>query len=83
MKAPKIGMFEVERPEIVAWNFEEYARVLVSAKTEGDGWYAAACLADEAGLRVGEIKALRWREDVDLSAKTARSASHRRTRRRN
>src|SRR5206468_1957851 len=29
---------------------------------EGDEWYAAACLAGEAGLRVGEVKALRWRE---------------------
>ena len=28
------------------------------------------CLAGEAGLRVGEIKALRWREDVDLVART-------------
>jgi integrase len=28
------------------------------------------CLAGEAGLRVGEVKALRWREDVDLIAKT-------------
>jgi hypothetical protein len=28
------------------------------------------CLAGEAGLRSGEVKALRWREDVDLLAKT-------------
>jgi len=28
------------------------------------------CLAGEAGLRVGEIKALRWREDVDMVART-------------
>jgi integrase len=27
-------------------------------------------LAGEAGLRVGEIKALRWREDVDMVART-------------
>nr|HEX4318166.1 tyrosine-type recombinase/integrase [Kofleriaceae bacterium] len=70
VKAPKIGMFKVERPEIVAWDFEEYARVLKAAKEEGDEWYAAACLAGEAGLRVGEVKALRWREDVDMIAKT-------------
>jgi len=30
----------------------------------------ATCLAGEAGLRVGEVKALRWREDVDIIAKT-------------
>jgi integrase len=69
-KAPKIGMFKIERPEIVAWDFEQYPRILVAAKAEGDEWYAAVCLAGEAGLRVGETKALRWREDVDLIAKT-------------
>jgi len=69
-KAPRIGMFKVERPEIVAWDFEQYARLLNAAKVEGDEWYAALCLAGEAGLRVGEVKALRWREDVDMIAKT-------------
>jgi integrase len=69
-KAPKIGMFKIERPEIVAWDFEQYPRLLTAAKAEGDEWYAAVCLAGEAGLRVGETKALRWREDVDLIAKT-------------
>ena len=69
-KAPKIGMYKVERPEIVAWDFEQYARLLAAAKAEGEDWYAAVCLCGEAGLRVGEMKALRWREDVDMVAKT-------------
>jgi len=69
-KAPKIGLFKVERPEIESWDFEQYARLLASAKVEGADWYAAVCLAGEAGLRSGEVKALRWREDVDLIAKT-------------
>jgi integrase len=69
-KAPRIGMFKVERPEIVAWDFEQYARLLVAAKAESDEWYVGACLAGEAGLRVGEVKALRWREDVDMVART-------------
>jgi len=69
-KAPRIGMFKVERPEIVAWDFEQYARLLAAAKAEGEEWYAAVCLAGDAGLRVGEVKALRWREDVDMTAKT-------------
>jgi integrase len=69
-RAPRIGMYKVERPEIVAWDFDQYVRLLTAAKDEGDEWYAAACLAGEAGLRVGEIKALRWREDVDMVAKT-------------
>jgi integrase len=48
----------------------QYARLLAAAKVSGDEWYAAVCLAGEAGLRVGETKALRWREDVDLIART-------------
>jgi integrase len=38
------------------------------ARVEGQS--AAVALAGEAGLRVGEVKALRWREDVDLIART-------------
>src|SRR6185503_10294466 len=68
--APKVGLFKLERPEIEWWDYREYARVLDAAKREGEEWYAAVCLAGEAGLRVGEVKALRWREDVDLVAKT-------------
>ena len=33
-------------------------------------WYAACCLAGEAGLRVGEIRALDWKRDVDMVAGT-------------
>ena len=68
--APKVGLFKVERPEIVAWDFAQYARLLVAAKAESPAWYVAVCLAGEAGLRIGEVKALRWREDVDLIART-------------
>jgi integrase len=64
--APSVGMLKVERPDIVAWSLEEYARLLAAAKTLDPTWYAACCLAGEAGLRVGEIRALDWRRDVDL-----------------
>ncbi|CAN5637356.1 hypothetical protein BH11MYX1_BH11MYX1_55380 [soil metagenome] len=69
-KSPKIGLFKVERPEIVAWDFAQYACLLVAANAEGEVWYTGVCLAGEAGLRVGEVKALRWREDVDMIAAT-------------
>ena len=69
-KVPRMGMFKVERPEIVACDFAQYARLLAASKAESPEWYVALCLAGEAGLRVGEIKALRWREDVDLIART-------------
>jgi integrase len=67
---PEIGLYKVERPEIECWDFAEYSRVLAAAQAYGPEWYAAMCLAGEAGLRVGEVKALRWREDVDLVART-------------
>ena len=68
--APRVGMFKVERPEYVCWEMEQYARILAAAVEVGAEWYVAACLAGEAGLRVGEVRALRWREDVDLVAGT-------------
>ncbi|MFT3695812.1 MAG: site-specific integrase [Kofleriaceae bacterium] len=70
VKPPKVPMFKIERPEIFAWDYEQYSRVLSKAKADSEGWYAAVCLAGEAGLRVGEIKALKWREDVDMTART-------------
>jgi integrase len=71
IKAPrKIGLLKVERPEIEFWEIGEYARILAAARKEGPWIFAAVCLAGEAGLRVGEVKGLRWREDVDLVART-------------
>jgi integrase len=69
-RAPKVGIFRTERPEIECWDFEQYARLLDAAKAEGPEWYAAVCLAGDAGLRISEVKGLRWREDVDLIAGT-------------
>jgi integrase len=69
-KAPKVGLFKVEAPEIEFWEIEQYARLLAAAEKEGPVVFAAVCLAGEAGCRVGEVKALRWREDVDMVAGT-------------
>jgi hypothetical protein len=41
---------KVERPEIVTWSLEEYARLLAVTKALDPMWYAACCLAGEAGL---------------------------------
>lgn len=68
-RAPKVGLFVIERPEIEAFEFHEYGQVLEVARGCGAEWYAAVCLAGEAGLRIGEVKALAW-GDVDLIAET-------------
>ena len=68
-RAPKIGLLKCERPEIEAWSFDEYARLVAEAYSAGPTWRVAVLLAGECGLRVGEVKALRW-EDVDLVGRT-------------
>jgi integrase len=71
IRAPRrIGLLKVERPEIAFWEFEQYARILAAARKMEAGVYAGVCLAGEAGLRVGEVKGLRWRKDVDMVART-------------
>lgn len=65
---PKVGLFKVEQPEIVSWELDEYPRILEAAKAEGLDWHVAACLAGEAGLRIGEVRALDWERDIDLKA---------------
>ena len=68
-KMPRIGSYKIEAPEIEPWDFDEYVRILDSARIEGPDWYAAVCLAGESGFRSGEIKALDWRKHVDLISK--------------
>jgi integrase len=68
-RAPKVGLFRIERPEIEALEFGEYARVLAAAQAGDPIWFVAVCLAGEAGLRIGEVKALAWNE-VDRIAET-------------
>ena len=67
-EAPRIRLYKVERPEIVFWEFSEYARLVAAARAEGMQWHVAVLLAGEAGLRLGEVLALRW-ESIDLVAR--------------
>ena len=69
-QAPRVGTFKLERPEVVWWEYEEYARILAAAQNEGPIWPLAVCLAGEAGLRMGEIRALIWERDIDLVSGT-------------
>lgn len=66
-KMPRIRLYPVERPQIVYWEFEQYAQLLVTAKQMDAAWFAATLLAGEAGLRIGEILALTW-EYIDAIA---------------
>lgn len=71
-RAPRVGLFKIEPPEIEWWEFSEYAKLLTAAANMSSvtDWYLAVCLAGEAGLRIGEVRALKWERDVDMMAKT-------------
>ncbi|HEY0714667.1 MAG TPA: tyrosine-type recombinase/integrase [Polyangia bacterium] len=66
-EAPRIRQYKFERPEIECWDFEEWTRLLDTARREGDALSVAVLLAGDAGLRLGEVLGLRW-TDVDLVA---------------
>ena len=63
-RAPRIRLYRNERPEIVHWEIDEYAGI-VGAALDDPAWRLAVLLGGEAGLRLGEILALRW-TDVDF-----------------
>jgi len=65
--APRIRPFKFQRPEIEAMDFEEWPRLLQAAEKDGQGMLVACLLAGDAGLRLGEVLALRW-DDIDLVA---------------
>jgi integrase len=69
-KPPRVRLFRVEQPEIETWTFDEYGNILEAARTVEPDWYLATLLAGDAGLRIGEIRALEWDRDVDLVGKT-------------
>ena len=66
-QVPKIRPYRCEKPEIETWDFEEWSRLLEGARRVAPWLLVSALLAGDAGLRLGEVLALRW-EDVDLVA---------------
>jgi len=48
-KAPKVGLFKVEAPEIEFWEIEQYARLLTAAEKEGPVVQAAVSLPVRPG----------------------------------
>lgn len=63
---PKIKLLKVPPQKFDFFTFEELERVLDATKHEPT-WFALLLIGAEAGLRRGEMIALRW-EDVDLVA---------------
>lgn len=65
-KIPRIKFVKVYQQRIDFLDFDEAKRLVVAAKAEPEGLAAILCGLD-AGLRVGEIRALEW-GDFDLVA---------------
>jgi integrase len=63
-QVPRIKRMKVGVPEFDFFNFEEANRLVAASE---DGWRLMIVTALKAGLRLGELLALRW-DDVDLVA---------------
>jgi integrase len=69
-RAPHVGVAKVERPEIEFIEMAEVAELIRAARADERPEMAIAMLlAYEAGLRIGEIRALEW-STVDMKART-------------
>lgn len=68
-RAPHVGVAKVERPDVEFLEFEEFYELLAAAQADGPTTVLAVLLAYEAGMRIGEIRALVW-EQLDMRART-------------
>ena len=70
MRAPHVGVAKVERAKIEFIEFEEVPVVVNAAREDMHTWVVlAVLLAYEAGLRIGEIRALEW-NTLDMRARS-------------
>jgi integrase len=63
--APAIEWFRVGPTEFDFLDFEEAERLIEAAATAMPAWHAPIVLALKTGMRLGELRGLRW-QDVDL-----------------
>lgn len=66
-RVPKIRPLKVALPEIDYLDGDEQRRLVTAAREVGGPWAAMLVTGLRSGLRLGELRALRWR-DVDLVA---------------
>ena len=64
---PKLRTLKIGTTAFEFWTFEDFEKLLASSEAEPE-WRAAILVAGEAGLRAGEVAALRW-EDINPRSK--------------
>jgi integrase len=72
--APVVDMPRIDEPEMEYLRDEQLAALLAAAAAEPK-WYAAVLLAADAGLRLGELRALRWTDINEVTNKIVVSRS--------
>ena len=60
-----IGLLRVSKSSTRFYDFEQFERLIVSARATDSRAYLLALMAGEAGLRLGEMVALEW-SDIDF-----------------
>ena len=63
---PDIGLLKVRKSEFDFLDFEEAEAFIAGAAEHAPEWHPFVVVAMRTGLRIGELVALRWREDIDL-----------------
>jgi integrase len=63
---PEIGMLKVRSAGFDFLDFDEADAFMASAAEHFPVWHPYVVVAIRTGLRIGEMVALRWREDIDL-----------------
>jgi len=61
---PRMPWFKIRYEDFEFFDFGEVERLLAGA-TKDEEWYSAILLAVKTGMRLGELRAVRW-DDIDL-----------------
>ena len=65
-EVPEIGLLKLRKPDFDFLDFAEGEAFIAAAKEHLPEWHPFVVVAMRTGLRLGELAALRWREDIDL-----------------